>query len=181
MMSHSHEGDEDVTDKINELKMDLAVNLKKQERLGKIYSEGLLVMEAYKPQILPLRDEEKEIKSKINKLELSLVEQERSEEYKKLLLSVVNHIDTIKQLDIAGKKGLLKLVFKTIIVKDGKLKKFELYQPFKGLYEGATIKCQTKENKELTTIPESVCTYLLTADRWSQYCMTLVEHLMLCY
>jgi len=177
MMSHSHEGDEDITDKINELKMDLAVNLKKQERLGKIFSEGLLAMEAYKPQILPLRDEEKEIKSKINKLELSLVEQERSEEYKKLLLSVVSHIDTIKRLDIAGKKGLLKLVFKTLIVEGGRLKKFELYQPFKGLYEGAKIKCQNQENQALTTIPASVCTYVLTADRWMHWGITFTRYL----
>lgn len=160
---------EDIAEKMNELKMDLAVNLKKQERLGQIFSEGLLAMEAYKPQIMPLRDEEKATKAKIKKLELSLIEKERSKEYQQMLLSVINHIDLVKDLDIAGKKGLLKLVFKNIKVLDGRLKSFELYEPFKSLYEGEQIQCQTQENKTLMTIPESVCTYVLSAGRMAKF------------
>jgi len=155
---------EDIAEKMNELKMDLAVNLKKQERLGQIFSEGLLAMEAYKPQIMPLRDEEKATKAKIKKFELSLIEKERSKEYQQMLLSVINHIDLVKDLDIAGKKGLLKLVFKNIKVLDGRLKSFELYEPFKSLYEGEQIQCQPQGNKTLMTIPESVCTYVLSAE-----------------
>ena len=153
---------EDISERMNEFKMDLAVNLKKQERLGKIFSEGLLAMEAYKPQVIPLRDEEKATKAKIKKLELSLVEKERSKEYQQMLLSVINHIDLVKDLDIVGKKGLLKLVFKNIKVLDGRLKSFELYEPFKSLYEGEQIKCQTLETQKVMTIPESVCTYVLS-------------------
>jgi len=80
----------------------------------------------------------------------------------KIRESGINHIDHVKDLDIAGKKGLLKLVFKNIKVLDGRLKSFELYEPFKSLYEGEQIKCQTQENKTLLTIPESVCTYVLS-------------------
>ena len=67
---------------------------------------------------------------------LSLVEKERSEEYRKLLSNVVSHFDTIEnRLDIVGKKGILRLFFKSITVKNGRIKKFELYEPFKSLYE----------------------------------------------
>ncbi len=159
------EANEEVIDKIHELKMDLAKNLKKQERLGKIFTEGLIAMEAYKPQVIPLRDEEKEIKGKIKKLELNLIERERSEEYKKLVTAVIEHIDAVRNMDIAGKKGLLKIVFKNIIIENGKITDFELYQPFKKLYEGAAIKCQMQEIKELMTIPECVCTCVLTDAR----------------
>ena len=82
-----------------------------------------------------------------------------------MLLSVINHIDLVKNLDIVGKKGLLKLVFKNIKVLDGRLKSFELYEPFKSLYEGEQIKCQTLETQKVMTIPESVCTYVLSAGR----------------
>ena len=122
-------------------------------------------MEAYKPQIMPLRDEEKEIKGKIKKLELKLVKKEQSKEYQKLIETVLNHADTINTLDISGKKGLLKLVFKSITVEGGRLKDFELYEPFKSLYKGEGLKCQTKEKQEIVTIPESVCTYALSDAR----------------
>ena len=82
-----------------------------------------------------------------------------------MLLSVINHINIVKDLDIAGKKGLLKLVFKNIVIKDGRLKDFELYQPFKKLHEGAEIKCKTLETKIVTIIPKCVCTYVPTAAR----------------
>ncbi len=104
---------------------------------GKAVCSVLSAIEVYRKQILPLREEENTLKDKIRKMELRLVEKEKSEEYKKILTSIVEHVDTIKAgLDISGKKGLLKLVFKKIIADNGRLKNFELYEPFKSLYEG---------------------------------------------
>ncbi|MDP8215992.1 MAG: recombinase family protein [Candidatus Kaelpia imicola] len=158
--------DEDVKEKIADIKAKLSINLSKQERLGKVFSENLLAMEAFKNQILPLREEEKELKLKIKKLEFSLIEREKSKEYRKLLQTVIDHFDAIKSgLDIAGKKGLLRLVFKSITVENRRIKKFELYQPFKGLYKGEDIKCQLTENKRVAIIPESVSTCGLSAAR----------------
>jgi site-specific DNA recombinase len=62
--------EKDLSDK----KSELAKNIRQQEKLSKIYREELLAIEAYKTQIIPLRDEEKDLKAKIKKLELSLVE-----------------------------------------------------------------------------------------------------------
>ena len=69
-----------------------------------------------------------------------------------------NQIAECNKIHIQGKKGLLRLVFRSITVKDGRIKKFELYQPFKGLYKGEDIKCQLTENKRVMAIPESVST-----------------------
>ncbi|MBU0477020.1 hypothetical protein KKC91_00410 [bacterium] len=141
----------------------LDANLLKQEKLSGVFSDGLLAIEAYRKQIIPLRDEERDLKARVKRFELSLIEKERSEEYKKLLESIVNHLDTIEaDLDIAGKKGILRLVFKSIRIKNGRIKDFELYNPFKSLYEGVNIKCQLKETEQVMTIPESVSTYALS-------------------
>ena len=148
------------------LKNELKRNLLRQEKLSEIYIEGLLAKEAYTNQIIPFRDEEREFKAEIRKLELSLIEKERSSEYKNILKSVISHVDTIKTgLDIAGKKGLLKLVFKSIKVKNGRIKSFELYEPFKSLYEGVKIKCKIKENQRVIPLPQSVITSRLSVVR----------------
>jgi len=77
-----------------------------------------------------------------------------------------NHFEAIKDdLDLTGKKGLVKLIFRAITVLDGEVKKIELYEPFKSLYEGVRIKCQLKENQRLATIPESVSTLELSDAR----------------
>ena len=63
---------------------------------------------------MPLRDEEKDLKTKLQKLKVALIEREKSEEYQKLMKAVVNHFDDVMEnLDIIGKRGLLKLVFKS--------------------------------------------------------------------
>jgi len=52
---------------------------------------------------------------------------------------------------------------------DGKIENFELFEPFKSLYEGAEIECQLKEAKGLPVIPENVCTSARSVGRISQY------------
>ncbi len=63
---------------------------------------------------------------------------------------------TKAELDIAGKKGLLRLVFKSIKVEDSRIRDFEPYEPFESLYEGAKVKCQLKETQKVVTISENV-------------------------
>ncbi len=155
----SGEYSENIRQDISEIKSKLDENLKKQSRLSEIFTEGLLAKESYKEQIIPLRDDERDLKRKIKRLELTLIEKESSKEYKNILKSVIQHVDSIKTgLDITGKKGLLRLVFKSISVENGKIKNFGLYEPFKSLYEGVQIQCKNEINQAVLTIPESVST-----------------------
>jgi len=157
---------EDTEKRIGEEKAKLNSNVLKQERLSKVFSEGLLALEAYKNQILPLREEESEIKRRIRRLELKLVEREKSEEYMKMLKDVANHLDYVKsQSDEISQKWLMRIVFKSITVDKGQIKDFELYEPLKSLYEGAKIKCQLRETQRVVKIPESVSTSLPLAVR----------------
>jgi site-specific DNA recombinase len=159
--SHSHS--EDSEKQLGEAKLKLEENIIKQERLSSIFTDGLLAIEAYKRQIIPLRDEEKEIKGKIRKLELSLIERERNEEYLKMIRDVVNHFQSINErMDFVSKKGLLRMLFKSIKIDNGRIKSFELFEPYKSLYEGARIKWEVQENQILTTERASVSTLLPT-------------------
>ncbi|MDD5045367.1 MAG: hypothetical protein PHG51_07510, partial [Candidatus Omnitrophica bacterium] len=81
-------------------------------------------------------------------------------EYQKILNMVINHFDFIKEdLDATGRKGLLRLLFNYIVISDGKIKEFELYEPFKSLYERKGIKWQLKENQRVLEKPACVSTY----------------------
>ena len=154
---------EDVRDELAKLKIELDANISRQERLSGVFSEGLLAKEAYKNQIMPLRHAENDARSRIRRHELSMIEKERSLDYRKLLQSVANHFDSIKEdLDMAGKKGLIKLLFRSISVHGSRITKFDLYEPFKSLYEGMAVKCQLKKDQVVTTIPESVSRSLLS-------------------
>lgn len=161
--------DEDLEQEIASLKAKLDGNLARQERLSSAYSEGLLGKEIFRKQILPLRDEEKAQRSELRKLELRLVERERSVEYQKLLCAVLAHIESFKhENDLPAKKGLLKLVFKSILLDNGKVKDFELYKPFQALYEGARhegLIQQLFEGEEITACKGNVSTWCLMAAR----------------
>lgn len=156
----------DIEQEIGEQKRKLEENLSKQEKLSKIYSEGLLAIEVYRKQVMPLRDEEKEIKSRIKNLELSLIERERNEEYLRLIKDVVDHFETTdEKMDLISKKGLLKILFRYIKIDNGRIKDFDLYEPYKSLYKGVPLKWEVQENQILTTGKANVSTLLPTVVR----------------
>ena len=151
-------------------------NITKQERLGQIYAEGLLAIEAYKNSIFPLKKEETDLRDQITKFELNLIQKERSEEYLELIKALLekNIFDSNKKkIDILERRNLMKVMFKYIKVEDGKLTDFELYQPFKSLYKGAPISCQMKENQQVTEKDRCVVSLLPTAGRWMRYRRTM--------
>jgi len=157
---------EEIEKELNIVKAKLDGNIAKQEKLSGIFTEGNLAIEAYRKQISPLRDEEKQLKGKLQRLQLSLIEREKSEEYQKLLRAVITHFDYLERdIDIAGKKGLVRLVFKNIFIRNGRIKKFELYPPFKNLYEGALIKWQMTENQGVVENRACVSTYARSVAR----------------
>ncbi len=154
---------------LKEVKEKLKTNITKQERFGKIYADGLFAIEAYKNQIFPLKNEEIDLKDKITKLELNLIQKERSDEYRELLKTVLDRSlvkSKNRKLDILGRRDWLKITFKYIKIENGKLTDFELYQPFKSLYEGREIIWETKQSQRLTKKTPSVVTLKPMADRW---------------
>lgn len=151
---------------LKEIKDKLNLNITKQERLGQIYADGLFAIEAFKNSIFPLKKEESDLKDKITKFELNLIQKERSEEYLELIKTLLDKdiFNTKKkQIDILERRNLLKVIFKYVKVEDGNLTDFELYHPFKSLYKGAKISWQTKESQQLTKKDPSVVCLLPTA------------------
>ncbi len=149
---------------ISEIDKKLKGNISSQEKLGKAFSDSLIAHEAFKNLILPLRDEQREFEEKRRMLKLSLIEREKGEEYQRMLKAVINHFDFIKEdLDATGRKGLLRLMFKRIVIANCKIKEFELYEPFKSLYEGRGIKWEVIENQRVMENPGCVSTYALSA------------------
>ena len=154
---------EDVENEMAGAGQELEQNLLKQERLSGIFAEGMLAMEAYKKQIIPLRERESDLKMRVKKLELTLIERERSEEYLKLISAVKNHFDTTNEkMDLVTRKGLLKIIFKSIRIDNGRIKGFELYEPFKSLYEGVRLEWQMQEIQAVAAKRASVSTLLPT-------------------
>jgi site-specific DNA recombinase len=148
---------------ISEIDKKLKGNISSQEKLGKAFSDSLIAHEAFKNLILPLRDEQREFEENRQRLKLSLIEREKSEEYQRMLKAVINHFDFIKEdLDATGRKGLLRLMFKRIVIANCKIKEFELYEPFKSLYEGRGIKWEVIENQRVMENPGCVSTYALS-------------------
>ena len=81
-----------------------------------------------------------------------------------MLDSIVSHFDTIEErMDQIGKKGLLRIVFKTIAVEEAKVKKYELFEPFQSLHDGVKIKCQLMKNQQVTEKLPNVSTYAPSA------------------
>jgi hypothetical protein len=73
------------------------------------------------------------------------------------------------------------LVFKSIRIDNGKIKKMELYEPFKGLYEGVRIKCKLQEIQGLAITGASVSTLLPTDGRWEHSHRTILSFLHTIY
>ena len=150
----------------------LKENLLKQEKLLGVYTEGLVAKEAYVKQVMPLRSDEKQIRDELTRLKVSLIEREKSKNYKDLLRSVVNHFDLSSKdaIDPMGRKGLLRLLFRRVDVVNGQITKFELYEPFKSLYEGMELKWQPqtelKTDQQVTAKNESVCCCAPSDGHW---------------
>ena len=162
LMRNTQYLDRNFEEEIEEIKLKLNKNLAKQERLCKLFVDNLIALEVYTKQIFELREEEHELKLKLEKMKLKWISLEKTKEYKRLVSIVCNNLDSIKrELTTEEKKMLLKLIFKFIKVENGKIKEFQLFEPFKTLYEGGGLRwTETKEN---------VSTLLLSDERWYKW------------
>jgi len=149
------ENSDNLSKKLTEAKEKLKENLSIQERLSFLYAQKLLAIEAYKNQYIPLDNEINKLKMKIAEYDLQLAQKERSEEYEHLIKLIANRKlfdDKKDKLPDEDIKLLLKFIFKQVLVEDGKLKEFELYEPFQSSYKGDTILCQPIENKRVAKV-----------------------------
>ncbi|MDP2939720.1 MAG: recombinase family protein [Candidatus Omnitrophota bacterium] len=128
--------DEQLKEQKDKLREELRKNLDKQSRLNEVYLDNLVAIEVFKDKSILLREEEKQLKNEIARVEMRLVEKERSEQYQLLLGRVIdNYEETKKNVDIVAKKEMLRLIFRRIMVDDGKIAGIEFFEPFKRFYE----------------------------------------------
>lgn len=159
--THKFGADEQLDEKNRELRNKLRLNLEKQAKLNDSYLDNLVAIEVFRDKSVLLREEEKQLKNDIAKLEMKLIEKEQSKEYEHLLKRVINDFeDTRRNIDIVAKKELLRLIFKRVMVDAGEVVDVELYEPFKTFYE--EIKCKTLEK---TAPGAKSCILLPTAAR----------------
>jgi site-specific DNA recombinase len=153
--------DKKIRSELKEVKEKLSSNISQQEKFSELYAKDLLAIEAYKNKIHPLKIQENELKDKVAKLELNLIQKERSNEYRHLLQAVLDKClikSKNRKLDILSNRDWLKITFKHIKIENGKLLDFELYEPFKSLYEGRHIEWEVQENQQLAKKQSSVVT-----------------------
>ena len=94
-------------------------NQEKQLKLTDLYLKNLLSEDTFKQKNEALRQEEEELRVKFAKLELLLLEKEKSNDYlDRVKLFLTNYEPEKIELDAAGKKEILGLIFKKIIIKN---------------------------------------------------------------
>lgn len=158
VQSHAQLNDERLEQQRNDLKSTLRENLGKQGKLTEAYLGGSIAPEVFKELGATLREEEQNLKRAIAKLEMELIERERSAEYRKLLQRVVDDFEAMERgLDIVRKKELLRLIFKRVLIDERKIVGFEMYEPFQRMYNEVLIELNKKEDKELTSQCSDEC------------------------
>lgn len=123
--------DVDLSNKKKEFDSKLRENLANQKKLYDAYESNLIAIEIFKDKSIDLRNDEQNLRKEIAKIELQLIEKERSKDYQRVLNRILDNFDKSKdELDPITRKELLQLVFKSILLKDKKIVRLELYQPF---------------------------------------------------
>ena len=83
------------------------------------------------------------------RLDMQMIEKERSEEYQTFLQTVIAGFDRIKdEVDLKLLKEVLKLVFKRLVILNRKIIDLQLYEPFKTFYEELNLKEILQEKLE---------------------------------
>ena len=89
-------------------------NISKQKKLTSHSPEGLIADEVFRDKSLELKEDEKNIKAKIASARQRIIEKKNSVNYAELVKELLGQLENVKEnLDVNGKKMLLKVVFKT--------------------------------------------------------------------
>lgn len=136
------------------LKGQLKDNLAQQTQLWKKFSAGKLAEEVYDDQCLDMRLEERRIKSALAKLDMKMIEKERTENYRALLKKVVMQFKQTKEnIDLPTTKDFIQLIFKRVVIENKKIIDIEVYEPFETLLRELSF-----DLKAVISVEKEVCT-----------------------
>jgi site-specific DNA recombinase len=122
----------------------------KQEKLTDAYLEGNVTRELFERKSRHLRNQEGEVRIRIERMELQLLEKEQSKEYLKRAEDVVKSSRSVQEdLHPVLRRELLELIFKKLFVRDQKIAVVDFYEPFQSMYESAR-----KDRKEVKACQE---------------------------
>ncbi len=128
----------EVSKDLENLRKELLECSAKLGKLTDVYLDGTISKDIFEGKAQKLRNEEGEIRIRIERVELQLVEKEESRDYVKRAAEVVRSADSFKEnLHPVLRKELLKLVFRKLEIDGQMIAKFELYEPFQTMYEKA--------------------------------------------
>ncbi len=134
---HSREvAADDAGNELDVLKKQLTDCSLKLGKLTDLYLDGTITKEILDQKGQQLRTEEGELRIKIERMELQLIEKERSKDYVKRAEQVVR-LTQSASAHPSLRKEFLKLVFKKLPIENQTIDKFELYEPFKSMYLSA--------------------------------------------
>ena len=138
-----------VSRELEQLKEQLKNCQLKQSKLTDTYLESMINRDIFEEKNQKLRNEEGEVRIKIERTELQLIEKEQSKEYIKRAEEVVKSTKSIQEnLHPVLRKELLKLIFKKLPVEDRTIGKFELYEPFNAMYQNALAAQKANPKRE---------------------------------
>ncbi len=161
----------EVSRDLDGFKKELHACSEKLSKLTDVYLDGSISKDIFEEKAQKLRNEEGEIRIKIERTELQLVEKEQSRDYAKRAAGVVKSADSFREnLHPALRKELLKLVFKKLKVDRQRIAEFELYEPFQSMYEKALAAKGNSEERRIKTCQQGKEKQTKTAMK-SQSCL----------
>ncbi len=128
---HECSSDNDLHEELRMLKNKRKANLQAQKDLWRAHSKGLMSFEVYEDESIPVRAEEQQINKDLAALDIKMMEKEKSENYKILVKKIVSQFRLSQgKMDLMMTKEFLQSIFKNIVVKNRKIIKLDLYEPF---------------------------------------------------
>jgi hypothetical protein len=147
------------------IRNEIKLNQEKQLKLTDLYLKNLLSEDTFKQKNEALRQEEEGLRSKFAGLELLLIEKENSKDYLDRVNNfLVNYDPEKKELDAVGKKDILNLIFKKIIIKNSgggahySRISPSLFEPFEKIHSKSLFLLKEREiceviSSKLTAVP----------------------------
>ena len=173
------------------------VSSQKLAKLTDVYLEGTITKEIFEQKAQHLRNEEGELRIKIERMELQLIEKEESKDYLKRAEEVAKSADSIKEnLHPSLRKELLRLIFKKVLIENKKVTQVVLFHPFDALYPKDSVhttkdtkseergleNCQILQRKQAQMARRNWSYVLRPSDaRWEKLRMTVIPNILVMY
>ena len=144
------EPDEGYVKRLDELETKLRNNLEKQRGLYQVYKEDKINLNIYKEEAGLLSGEERKLKEDIKAFQLKILEKQNSlnvvQETQDFLLGLKACPEN-EQSDFAIKR-FMRIIFKSISIKNQEIVKLDINQPWKFCYEEGIKKWKMLEKQE---------------------------------